>query len=163
MTIEKHAKWLSQSTPEPELMNASADVASAFGSTEGLAGPIVIVLWAVVIMGLLSAARNSAYFKRMIDAFGMFAVSMYYAIHGVAAVTAFAVLSAPVYFLATAEPGTQILVGKYALYTVAGYVGLTAIGYVFRHEVLNPILANVDNYGLLPDEQSTDSDLEEGN
>jgi hypothetical protein len=139
---------------EPALTNASASVTGGFASSTSLVPPLLVVLWAVVIVGLLSAARNSDHFERLLDAFGVVALSAYYAIHGLAAVTALAVFSAPVYFLATADASTQSAVGKYGLYAIGGYVGLTAVGYVVKHRLVTPILENADEHDLLPEQES---------
>lgn len=138
-------------TTTPEIANASANISSGFADMTGLTGPVILVLWAVVIMGTVSAARNSDYFERLVDAFGMLAVSFYYAVHGLAAVTALAVLSAPVYWLSTADGSTQAAVGKYALYAVGGYAALTVVGYAFKHKLVNPIMENADEHDLLPE------------
>lgn len=132
-------------TPTPGLANASADVVNGFGSMQGLAGPLFLVLWALIIIGLLSAVRDSRYVEYVVDALGIVAVSVYYVVHGVAAVTGLTVLLAPGYLLATADPSTQQTVGKYAAGAVVAYAALASIGYVAKHKFTDPARENLSD------------------
>lgn len=151
------ADFVIQTTPDG-LANASSDVTSSFASANELGGVLIAILWVLVIMGLLAAARNSEWFGRILDAMGVFATSIYYAIHGLAAVTSLVVLAAPVYLLATADPSTKSTVGKYAVGAVVAYAAMTVIGYGFKNYIVNPILENADEHDLLPE---PDDDVEE--
>lgn len=135
-----------------------SNVSSGFANSMDLFGPLLIVLYVVVVMGLLITARSSDHFERLVDALGLLAVSVYYAIHGVAAVTALAVLSTPAYLVATADPSTRSMVGRYAVIAIGGYALLAIVGYASKHYVVDPIRENVDEAGLLPEPEE---DVEE--
>lgn len=133
---------------------ANASGAGLRSSSSGLTGVwpmLFVILWVAVIGALVLAARNSEYFGHLVSVGNALAVSAYYAIHGVAAVTATVIVLAPAYLVATADPSTQSQYGRYALYAVGAYIALAVVGYLFKHYVVTPVVENADEAGLLPD------------
>jgi len=138
--------------PIQATVNASGTgLRSASNSMTGMLPILFVFLWVAVVGVLVLAARNSDYFEKLISVGNAFAVSVYYTIHGIAAVTAAVIVLAPAYLVATADPTTQSKVGRYALYGLVAYLGLTVVGYLFKNYVVTPVVKNADEAGLLPE------------
>lgn len=145
-------------TPTPGLANASNAVVNGFGSMEGLAGPVVLIVWAVLIIAVMSAARSNEYFQHIVDALGVVAESVVYFLHGAAFLAVLAVVMAPAYFVATADPGTRQTVGTYVGIALGVYVAITVVGYLAKEWVIDPIRTNVSE--ALPEPDETDESVE---
>lgn len=128
--------------------NASASLMSSTASTTHLVLPIA---WVVLIVGAVVLVRSSRHFDKLANAAELFAVSLFYAVHGLAAITVAAVAVAPVYLFAQADSGTRSAIGIGLVAIVAGYAGLTALGYVFRHWLVEPAAENAREAGLIDD------------
>lgn len=135
--------------------NASASVTGGFANSMDLMGPMAIILWTAIVLGMVSAARSNEYFHRLIDALGAVAVSFMYFLHGIAALAVLGVLAAPAYLVATADPSTRSMVVEYAGMAVGGYVVVTVLGYAAKHHVFDPIRSNLNEY-------VDDADVESG-
>jgi len=141
------------------LANASNDIAVGFGDMTGLAGPVVLMAWTAIIIGLISGLRDNEYFHKIVDALGWAATSLTYALHGIAAVAVGAVVMAPAYYLATADPGTRTTAGKYLVGGLVLYALLTSIGYIAKHQIFDPVGENIAD--VLPEpEDGEDGDGE---
>lgn len=128
----------------PTFANASNTV-NAFGSSTNLFGPIMLVLWSVIVISVVSALRSNHYFQKLIDALGFVATSFTYFLHGLGTIAIFAGAMAPAYFLYTAEPGTQAMVGKIALGGLGAYALIAGIGYVGKEYLIDPIRGNLED------------------
>lgn len=128
---------------------------SSFASSFDLFGPVLFIVWSLIVVAVVSAARSNTYFERLIDALGFVAVSVVYFLHGVAFIAGLAVLMAPAYFVANADPGTQQTVGKYALLALIAYAAITGLGYVAKGTVIDPIRENINE--ALPEPEDDES------
>lgn len=125
------------------LNNSSTSINSAFGDSFSLAGPIFLVVWAVLLVFIISLARERRYFQVLVDAFGDVALSVYYFVHGVVFLVAIAALMSPAYLFATANSSTQQAVGKYVGGALVAYIVITGVGYLAKQYVHDPIRENV--------------------
>lgn len=125
----------------PELASSSASMAEGFGA---IGEVIFLVIWVAVIATLIFTVRSSSHFDKLAQTFEVAALSLFYAVHGLAAVTAAGILVAPAYLVATADPSLQARIGRYALYAAGGYVALAVLGYVVRHTVVEPARSNYE-------------------
>lgn len=141
------------------MSNASASLSSGFSTTEGLIGPLLVVLWTILIIGLLATVRSSTYFERLLGALSLVGTAVYYAIHGLATLTAVAIVMAPAYLVATANSSARAAVGKYALYGLVAFALLAAVGYLSRHYLIEPAMRNADEAGLLPEPSDEDEEV----
>jgi len=142
--------------------NASNGVAWGFADTTGLVGPVVLVAWTAIIIGIVSGLRSNEHFDNIVDALGWVATSLTYVLHGVAAVAMAAVVMAPAYLLATADPGTRSTAGKYLVGGIVLYALLAGIGYIAKHQIFEPIRENIAD--VLPepkDDEDADVDTAE--
>lgn len=141
-------------TPTPEFMNAT----SGFADSSGLFGLIVVFLLYAGV-ALLAAQflapwlANSRLISRLGHGIGR---SIVYALKGLGASAALAIVAGPVYLLAQVDSGTRAVALRYVGYAVAGYLALVAIGWLADRAVAAFIDAHPDYdewADLFPDDE----------
>lgn len=130
--------------------NAISTIAPGFGSATGVVSGVV---WVVLVALLLFAVRSSRWFDYVASIGEWLAISLFYAVHGVAAATTLALLAAPPYLFATADASTRGAVLFWAGVAIVAYAGLVALGYLARNGFVEPTAANLRERGVLdPDD-----------
>jgi len=148
-------------TPTGSFAHASTNISSSFADATGL-GPAVVLL--LYVVGALLAAQFVAPWlaqsELLSDVAGGLVASAEYAVKGVGATAVLLVGALPVYFLATADGGTQGLALEAVGVLLAGYIALVGIGMLADRAVTAFIDAHpdVDEWGdLFPEDESTEA------
>jgi len=108
-----------------QTINASADVMSGFASMTDLVGPLVLLMFGALIVGI---AANYERFEWLADQLAILAKSVGYAVYGLVTLIVIAAISAPLYLLSRMDAQTQTQLGKWVGIAILVYVGLVVLG-----------------------------------
>lgn len=115
------------------LANVSSGMAiqNGFANSFGLVGPVLLVVFATLVIGLFIGMLQSlkVYDRiwRVIESFGR---SVEYALKGVVTAVVIGLIVGPIYFISQMDSQTQGMVAQAIGLVIAGYVGLVALGYL---------------------------------
>jgi len=118
---------------------------SAVNSTYNIYAPMLVVIVACIILGLMffhisSPERYLKNHKFLMNIIAFFDTTTYYFAFGLMFIAICAVVITATYLLISllsvaGESGVGIEIGKWALILIAGYFGIAGIGYLFKKYV----------------------------
>lgn len=135
-----------QATETPaNLSAASSSIQNGFADASGLTPVLLFVVYALAFLVVAQFALPRLAKSRLVSKTGRrVLLSVHYALKGVGATIVIGLTAAPVYFVATAEPGTRGVAMRWLGYAVAGYAALVILGWLADRAVTRAIDAHPD-------------------